>query len=197
MASAGAEVDARLIDDVCSQAGVTPLMFRALFASDGDFLDAINDALVDECGSRLAAAVSAFRLGDSGGDALAHAAVVLAEARPLTRGGMLFLAGRRLRALRDARGAERIARAERLYAARLLSTFGELMTRLERVFTWPPLLAVRVILETYERSFEMWIAAGCDEEAFSASPYIRSTLPRLLEAMSAPLPSPRPTDVLG
>lgn len=186
VAAAGTGVDGRLVDDVCGQAGVTPQMFRTLFPDEGAFLDAINDSLVDECVSRLSAAVSRFHPAGVGDDALVEAAVALAEAHPLTRAGMLILASRRLRALEHAAGGRRIAEAERQYAGRLLDTFAELLARLDRHFTWPQLLAVRVILDTYERSFELWVADGGREDAFASSPYVRRTLPRLLGEMSAP-----------
>lgn len=185
-AAAGTGITPRLVDDVCRQLGVTRPMFRSLFPTDGDFLDRINETLVDECASRLAAGVAAFDPPLDVGDPLVAAATALAEARPLTRSGMLIRAGRRLRALEFPEERRQLAEAERRYAAALLDVFDELMTRLRRTFTWPPLLAVRVILDTYERSFEMWIIEGNTEDDFASSPYARRTLPRLLREMSAP-----------
>lgn len=185
-AAAGTGISPRLIDDVCRQLGVTRPMFRSLFPTDEDFLDRINDSLVEECVSRLSAGVARYRLPIDGADPLASAATALAQARPLTRSGILIRAGRRARALEHPEERRRLAEAERRYAAALLDVFDELMMRLGRPFTWPPLLAVRVILDTYERSFEMWIIEGDHEDAFERSPYVRRTLPRLLREMSEP-----------
>ena len=51
------------------------------------------------------------------------------------------------------------------------------------------MLAVRVIVDTYERSFESWLLMGNREEDFDASPYATRTLPVLLRETSAPIQS--------
>lgn len=185
-AAAGIGVTPQLIEDVCEQLGITAPMFRSLFPSDADFLDRINDALVDECVSRLSAGVARIDRAPGPGDALERAALALAESRPLTRSGILIRASRRLRAMEHPEERQHLSEAERRYAVALLDVFAELMSRLDRTFTWSPLLAVRVILDTYERSFEMWIIEGDHEDAFERSPYVRRTLPRLLREMSEP-----------
>lgn len=184
--AAGGGITPQLVDDVCAQLGVSPHMFRQLFPSQEAFLDEINESLVEECASRLKAGVSQFRpSGD--GDPLVQASVAMADSWPLTRSGILIRASRRVRALENPDDGRNIAEAERRYVVALLDTFADLMVRLDRTFTWSPILAVRVILDTYERSFEMWIIGGHEESEFGSSPYVLGTLPALLREMSEPL----------
>jgi len=76
--------------------------------------------------------------------------------------------------------------AERRFLAALADVITQMMTKLGREFAWPPALAVRVILDTYERSFEAWLMGGYPESQFSSSSYVQRTLPSLLEQLSAP-----------
>ena len=46
---------------------------------------------------------------------------------------------------------------------------------------------VRVVILTYERSFESWILSGGNEKSFPESSYVRHTLPALLLGVSRPL----------
>lgn len=69
---------------------------------------------------------------------------------------------------------------------RLVPVFEDLMMKLDRRFAWPAVLAVRVIVDTYERSFENWLLTGNREEDFDASPYATRTLPVLMRGTSVP-----------
>ena len=60
------------------------------------------------------------------------------------------------------------------------------MAKLDRAFVWPPRLAVRVILDTFERSFEAWLLSGNPEAGFPSSLYVRRTLPTILEELTRP-----------
>jgi AcrR family transcriptional regulator len=186
LAGFGQLVPATIVD-ICAQVGVSQAAFRGFFPNDDAFFDAIHDSLVEECADRLRACVDAFEPSASGDTALVEASAALANSWPLTRGGMLIRSNRRNRGIRDNADGLVIARAERMFVGALLGVFTDLMTRLGRVFTWEPKLAVRVILDTYERSFEMWLLSGNEELDFSSSSYIRRTLPELLGQMSRPL----------
>ena len=183
-AVAGVGITPAIVADVCAQVGVSTSLFRRLFPSDAEFLDEINDLLVEECAARLAASVSRFR--PAGGSPFSDAASMLAHAHPLTRSGMHIRAHRRLRSLEIVEPGGRVAASERRYVAVLVDTIGELLSRLEREFQWPPILATRVVLDSYERSFELWIIGGGGEDDFSSSPYVARTLPRLLQEVSRP-----------
>lgn len=190
LATASGGVTRRLVADVCAQVGVNSHLFHQLFPSEGTFLDAINDLLVDECASRLREGVSQFHpSGDE--DDFRRASVALADSRPLTRSGVLIRESRRMVALETNADGELVAKAERRYVGALVDVFVDLMGRLGRTFAWPPILAVRVILDTYERSFEMWLICGHDEVDFGSSPYVQNTLPSLLRHVSDVAPMSR------
>jgi AcrR family transcriptional regulator len=180
-------VTPQLIDDVCRQAGVHPHSFRALFPDDDAFLDAVNDGLVEDCAARLRGGVEAFVPTQPGGPgSFDEAAKALADSWPLDRAGMLIRADRRVRALRRSDGGPTVLKAEKLFLDALVDVLSALIAKLGRRFSWSAVRSVRVILDTYERSFETWLLTGNDEADFHSSPYVRHTLPALLEAMSEP-----------
>jgi hypothetical protein len=86
-------------------------------------------------------------------------------------------------------GGVAAAAAVRSFVERLVPVFEDLIGKLDRRFTWSPMLAVRVIVDTYERSFESWLLMGNREEDFDASPYAMRTLPVLLRGTSEPVAS--------
>lgn len=176
-----------VIADVCDQVGIHQHALRVLFPTDDDLLDAVNEVLVDECADRLRGGVERFTPGD--GNRFAAASVALAESWPLDRGGMIIRANRRLRALQGDDGGH-VVLAERRFVGALTDVLTGLMTKLDRRFSWQPALAVRVIIDTYERSFEAWVVGGHPETDFAESPYVQRTLPTLLQELSAPLVAP-------
>jgi AcrR family transcriptional regulator len=185
----GRALDERLIADICEQNGVHPTAFRRFFPTDDALLDAVNEQLVHDCVARLRSAVDAFEaMADPAGDPVEIAARMLADSWPLDRGGLILRAQRRLRALtaHGVGGGDAAAAAERSFVERLVPVFEDLMRKLDRTFAWPPMLAVRVVVDTYERSFESWLLMGNRENDFDASPYATRTLPVLLRETSAP-----------
>ncbi len=76
--------------------------------------------------------------------------------------------------------------SERAFLPALLEAFELLLSRIGRRFEWQPALGVRVVILTYERSFESWIASGGNEKSFPESSYVRHTLPALLLGVSRP-----------
>jgi hypothetical protein len=173
--------------DTFAQIGLTPGAYRTLFSSDDDLLDLVNDLLVEECASRLQASVADFSPIPGSSDPLVDAAAALARSRPVERTGLLVRTERRLNALRQATAGARVVAAEKRFIAALTDVLIELLRTVGRRFTWRPELAVRVILDTYERSFEAWLLHGGDESAFHESTYITVTLPTILRETSTPL----------
>jgi AcrR family transcriptional regulator len=184
--SGGGGLTEHMVADICEQVGVHPHAFRQFYPTDDELLDAVHDILVDECAERLRGSVARFRPTD-GALRFAEAATALADAWPLDRGGMIIRAERRLQALRRNADGRMVTAAERRYLQALTDVLVAMMATLRRQFRWAPALAVRVILDTYERSFEAWILEGGDEATFATSPYIKRTLPTLLEELSAPV----------
>lgn len=184
--SAGRGVSPELIADVCAQIGLHPHAFRTLLPTDDDLLDEVNEILVSECADRLKAGIARFRPVGSGDAVFVQAAEALAASWPLDCAGLTIRAERRFRALRDGRHGNAAVAGDRRFAAELAGVFEDLMVVLGRKFAWPPPLAVRVIIDTYERSFEAWVLDGNPESQFEESPFVQRTLPTLLREMSVP-----------
>lgn len=186
---AGLRYDGQLSDeirsDACRQTGVHPAAFRSLFPTDDALYDRIAEELAEDCELRLRAAVARFATAATGTDALVAAAVCLAECRPLDRVGLVIRGGRRLAALRTARASDSIVATERQLASASTEILQDLLGAVGRTFSWPPQLAVRIIFDSYERSFEAWTLRGGDDGDFETSPFVRRTLPHILERMSS------------
>ncbi|TDW29200.1 hypothetical protein [Cryobacterium psychrophilum] len=179
----GGGVNQRMVSDVCEQIGLHPHAFRSLFPTDDVLLDAVNELLVEECAERLQGGVSAFTPKGDGSE-FTEAALALAKSWPLDRSAMIIRAERRFLALHKGEGDRTVTAAERRFVSVLTSVFNGLLPKLDRTFSWNPTLAVRVILDTWERSFEAWLLDGHSESSFFESPYIARTLPALLEQVS-------------
>jgi len=178
------KVTPNLVDDVCKQTGLHPSAFRTFFPSEEALLDAVYEALVEECAAQLQIGVDQFiPVGNEAAD-LVEAAFVLARARPLDRGGLIIRAHRRLNGLRNPGRADSVVQAEKRFLVELVGILVELMIKTGRRFVWQELLAARVIVDTYERSFEAWMLAGHDEHHFHESDYIRRTLPVLFAELT-------------
>lgn len=179
------EITPRVVSDVCEQVGLHPTAFKTFFATEDALLDAVNDALVEECATRLRRGVALFEAPADPAVALQSAALALAGSWPIERGGLLIRARRRVSALGAAAAAEPVVAADKRFSIALSETLTDMMGKLGRRFEWNTGLAVRVILDTYERSFEAWILTGHSEASFDQSPYVRRTLPELLRQTSA------------
>ncbi|MCC2033165.1 hypothetical protein [Microbacterium allomyrinae] len=155
-------------------------------------MDVVNAQLVEECARRLARVVTDFSVPADALEAMAAAARMLASARPLDRGSILIRAERRLQSLRSAHTGEAVVHAEREFQLAVEETLVALMDKLGRPFVWEPRLAVRVVLDTYERSFESWLLRGGSEADFVASSFVHTTLPHLLEELSTRRPAEDP-----
>ncbi|MEB4615607.1 hypothetical protein [Leucobacter sp. M11] len=186
--ASGEEATPRLVEELCRDTGVRPASFRALFPGPEGLLDAVNDQLVEECASRLRLAVTDFvpTPGASGEAALVEAAAAMGAARPLDRSSLVIRQTRRSQALRLGVGSAGAAQAERRFVGALSDAFESLFAAQGRRFSWPPVLAVRIILDTYERSFEAWLLDGNAEGDFVNAPYISRSLPDLLARLSEP-----------
>lgn len=183
--------DGRLSDELCAEAcvqtGVHPSAFRTLFQTDDALYERVVGSLDEECRLRLRAAVAEFTTEADASDheGLVAAAACLVRARPLDRSSLMIRSERRLAALRSPGGGEMITEADRRLVAASIDTFEVLVSKLGRRFLWPPRLAVRIIFDSYERSFEAWILRGGDDNDFLSSRYARRTLPQMLEQMSS------------
>lgn len=160
--------------------------FRTLFPTDRDLLHAVDVELLEECAQRVRAAAENFDPAEHEGEDLPLAlSVALAEARPLDWSSLnIRLRERQLAASTGAR-SEDVIESERAFLPALLDAFELLFSRIGRRFEWQPALGVRVVILTYERSFESWIMSGGNEQSFADSPYVRQTLPALLLGVSA------------
>ncbi|MDJ0349601.1 hypothetical protein [Cryobacterium sp. PH29-G1] len=182
----GGGVTPQLIADVCDQAGIHPRSFRTLYATDDAFLDAVQETLAVECAERLRSSFGAIA-GLEDVQMLQAAAVALARSRPIDRGAVIIRSERRLRALRSPNDANALLAAEHRQLDALSAVVAELIGQLNRDALWPTSLAARIIIETYERSFEAWVFGGGDERDFHTSSYVTRTLPTLLSRMTTPI----------
>ena len=110
----------------------------------------------------------------------------LADARPLDWSSLNIRLRVRLLAASTGAHSEEVLASERAFLPTMLEAFELLLSRIHHRFTWSPALGVRVVILTYERSFESWIMSGRNEQSFAESSYIKHTLPELLLGMSAP-----------
>jgi len=174
-----------LVADLRRETGLSDGAFRTLFADDRDLLRAVDHELIEECAQRVRSAAMAFDPDQHPEEALETAiSVALARARPLDWSSLTIrLRERQLAASTGARSEDVIA-SERAFLPALLEAFELLLSRIGREFEWQPALAVRVVILTYERSFESWILSGGSESSFSESSYINNTLPALLLGVS-------------
>ncbi len=148
-------------------------------------MDAVHAVLVDECVQRLRSGVDQFATDSTDESAIARAAVAIARSSPLDRTSLIIRSQRRVASLRSAAGPAGVADGEKMFVTALDGVFTDLFRKLHRRFSWPSELAVRVILNTYERSFETWLLRGADETRFFESAYVRRTLPTILAQVSA------------
>ena len=173
------------------EAGLAEGAFRTLFPSDRDLLHAVDHELLEECAQRVRSAAESFDPDDHPGQSAEVAiSAVLARARPLDWSSLTIrLRERQLAASTGAR-SEDVIESERAFLPALLEAFELLLSRIGRRFEWQPALGVRVVILTYERSFESWILSGGNEKSFPESSYVRHTLPALLLGVSSPVEQP-------
>lgn len=176
-----------LVTELCHQAGLTHATFRTLFPEDVDLLRAVNDALVEECAARLGGAAAHVTRTGTEEEQLAAAARALAEQWPMDWASLSIRARERADALSTGTALREVLDAERRFVPALLDALLAVMARLDRQFVWEPILAVRVIVLAYERSFEAWVMGGGDERTFPDSPFVQQTLPAILAGVSAPV----------
>lgn len=181
-------------DEVGAAAGVSPRSLRALFRDEDDLWDAVTEHLVGEAAQRLAAVDTD---GSSGAPDPLAAARMLADAviraRPLDRGGLLVRLERRARALRSARPRPATRAAEGRFLRELGAQIGALLGVVGREPALPLHDVTRILLNTYERAFEAWLAAGRAESRFHESRFALDTLPTLILALSRPRAAGAPT----
>ncbi len=175
-----------LVREICHQAGLNLPTFRTIFHSNDDLLRKVNQALVEECSARVAEAAEGFTPLPGESD-LQAAARSLAEAWPMDWASLSIRSRERANAVSRRIGVSEVTASERRFMPALLDSFLTMVGRLEREFSWPPLLAVRVIILSYERSFEAWVMDGGDERTFASSPFVRRTLPEILDQVTSPL----------
>lgn len=176
-----------LTAELRSEAGLGDGAFRTLFPTDRDLLHAIDLELLEECAHRVRSAAESFD-PDQHPDQAPEVAMstALARARPLDWNSLTIrLRERQLAASTGAR-SEDVLESERAFLPALLDAFELLLSRIGRRFEWQPALGVRVVILTYERSFESWILSGGNEKSFPESSYVRHTLPALLLGVSRP-----------
>lgn len=185
--SGGGKLDDRLVGDISENLGIHPHAVRQIFPGNDDLFEAVHAVLVEECASRLQAGVDRFR-AECDSPTFVGAARALAHAWPIDRGGVTLRSDRRARALAGEFSGPSLMASERRFLQALLPIVEGLVAAMGRKFHLSAPLATRVVLDTFERSFEAWILEGNPESRFSESPYILRTLPALLEQLcSAPL----------
>ncbi|WP_217181024.1 hypothetical protein [Streptomyces sp. AC495_CC817] len=174
-----------LIAELRKEAGLSEGAFRTLFAEGRDLLRAVDHELIEECAQRVRSAATGFVPEQHPGEAPEHAlSVALARAHPLDWSSLTIRLRERQLAASTGVRSEDVMESERAFLPALLDAFELLLSRIDREFEWQPALAVRVVILTYERSFESWILAGGNESSFSESSYVRNTLPALLLGVS-------------
>lgn len=174
-------------DELRREAGMSRPTFRALFATDGDLLLAIEQQLLDECAERVRSLAERFDPGEHPEHPPAVAlAIALADARPLDWSSLTIRLRQRQLAVSSGVRSQEVMASERAFLPNLIEAFDALTQRIERRFSWQPALATRVIILTYERSFESWVLAGGTEQMFSSSPYVRQTLPEIILGVTEP-----------
>lgn len=179
---------AEFCEEVRSESGLSIASFRTLFPQDTDLFLAIEQHLLEECADRVRSVAEHFQVdGRSGEEAVAALAVALADAQPLDWSSLTIRLRERQLAAASGSRREEVVHSERAFLPSLIDAFEALLASVGRQFEWRPILAVRVILLTYERSFESWVVSGRRERAFSESAYIRQTLPELLLGVSRPV----------
>ena len=170
------------------EAGFAEGPFRTLFPDDRDLLQAVDHALLEECAQRVRSAAEAFDPDAHSGEAPEVAlSVALAQAYPLDWSSLTIRLRERLLAASTGARSEDVLEAERAFLPALLDAFELLLGRIGRRFAWQPTLAVRVLILTYERSFESWIMSGGNEQSFARSSYVQQTLSELLLGVSEPV----------
>jgi len=182
--SAGGGLDRHVIIDVCERVGIHVHSFHQIFPTEDDLFDAVHKSIVEDCNLRLRAGIDRFEATDSATKYM-DAARALAEAWPIERGGMTIRADRRARALAGSVNGPSLLASERRFVQSLQGILADLIYKIGRAFDHSPALATRVILDTFERSFEAWILEGHSESRFGDSPYVGRTLPTLLEQLSS------------
>lgn len=177
-----------LVAELRAETGLGDGAFRTLFPADRDLLHAVDHELLEECAQRVRSAAESFDPEQNPGVPPEVAmSVALADARPLDWNSLTIrLRERQLAASTGAR-SEEVMESERAFLPALLDAFELLLSRIGRRFEWQPALGVRVVILTYERSFESWVMSGGNEKSFSESSFVRHTLPALLLGVSRPL----------
>lgn len=176
-----------LVRELADQTGISVRALRTLFPTNADLLRAVNEQLIAECAQRLSHATDSVPPGSSE-MTLQEAARALAESWPMDWASLTIRARERANALAGRTGVTEVIAAERAFVPALLDAFLTLMARLDRRFVWEPVLAVRVVILAYERSFEAWVMSGGDERTFPTSPFVQQTLPQILDGLSEPNP---------
>jgi hypothetical protein len=183
-ARAALSFDGRLtaptIQDACEQAGIHPHAYRVLFPTNEVLLDEITGILVAESSSRMGRMVEQFRPEGDHAEDLRRAAIHLANSSPLDRAGLMIRVERRIAAVRRRDGGDAVEGSEDALIAVLADILSALLRKLGREPTWPTRLLARVVLDTYERSFEGWLLGGNEESTFHESAYVREVLPLIL-----------------
>lgn len=183
-ARAALSFDGRLtaptIEDACEQAGIHPHAYRVLFPTTEVLLDEITRILVAESADRMERMIEQFRPEGDHAEDLRQAAVCLARSSPLDRAGLMIRVERRIAAVRRREGGDAVEGSEDALIAVLGDILNALLAKLGRRPSWPPYLLARVVLDTYERSFEGWLLGLNDESTFHESAYVRELLPLIL-----------------
>jgi AcrR family transcriptional regulator len=177
-------VTPQLIADICAQTGSSVSAFRVLFPDAEALYDAMAHELLTECTERLEAATADLRASGDAERDIRMLAIVIVLAAPLEYSGLVLRAGRRLSALQAGSAASGTVVADRDFRRALTRSIVTALERIGREFAWEESIAMRVLVDTYENSFEAWLLEGGRESAFVSSRYCQSTLPALLLNMT-------------